>query len=649
MKKLLVLFLAFMLLPGVAASSSITGWLQFPARVGVYDGDILIKDISLSDGSVLVYPAGLGMRVVPIGGSILWDGYSFSFNDALYSSGVSYLNLSYTFPYLLEGEKLFVGGYEVSLKSVSEKGGTLVVSDGETSKEIYCAAGKEVSYENMRISLTSMPILFDGYLRRSKNVSIGEWSVVFYNYTVSSENGQLTEIVDIRVNGKQYLAEPGETIDADGLLISTGELVGSEYLKATIRLKGAYLRVKVLPSFDGWLREGKTEKLGPYLIKVDKIFDDSAYVSIMNPCGRVIRSGFITIGNFSSGMYYGGLLIGSTASRKRDGAMEIHVVAFIDEEKVPRVSDVALLNVSFLAPGNATQFVPFDARITITNEGPSDLKYVEVSLNLSDGFKALGDYPAYFEEIPKGKSVEIPLKILPEKAGNLSLGNVVVTGHAPYALSCYGVEQVSFSSENRVVDVAPAKIGYLVKVSALNGSVGGEIPLNVTVINTGNVGLPFTLTVALPKGFASIAENFTAYGKWLTRTDVLPPNGSRTYSLTVIPLVPGEYEISAGVESHGEVFYNSTTIRVVGEASITPGNSSLGISNESTNSTCEPKVVTEVIKVPVPCNESNVTTTLSEEGMSLKDRLIYIGGSFVGGIVFILLLAWIAAKMEERG
>jgi hypothetical protein len=34
--------------------------------------------------------------------------------------------------------------------------------------------------------------------------------------------------------------------------------------------------------------------------------------------------------------------------------------------------------------------------------------------------------------------------------------------------------------------------------------------------------------------------------------------------------------------------------------------------------------------------------------MSLKEKLIYIGGSFVGGIVFILLLAWIAAKMEER-
>ncbi|ASA77765.1 hypothetical protein [Thermococcus sp. 5-4] len=648
MKRLLVLVLAFMLLPGVAASSSITGWLPFPARVGVDGGDVLVRDISLSDGSVLVYPNGMGMRVVPVGGSILWDGYSFSFHNALYSSEMSYLNLSYTFPYILEGEKLFVGDYEVLLKSVSEKGGTLVVSSGETSKEIYCAAGKEVSYGNLGIFLTPMPVLFDGYLKRDKNVSVGEWSVVFYNYTVSSENGGLTEIVDIRVSGKQYLAEPGETIDAGGLLISVGELVGSDYLKATIRLKGAYIRVKVHPSFEGWLREGKTEKLGPYLVRVDKIFNDSAYVSIMNPCGRVIRSGFITIGNFSSGIYYGGLLLGATASRKRDGAMEVHVVAFIDEEKVPKVSDVALLNVSFLAPGNATQFVPFEARIIIKNEGPNDLKYVEVNLNLSDGFGVLGDYPSYFEEIPKGKSVEIPLRLLPEKAGNLSLGNVVVTGHAPYALSCYGVEEVSFSSENRAIDVAPAKIGYRVEVSASNGSVGKEIPLNVTVMNTGNAELPFTLTVALPKGFASIAENFTAYGKWLTRTDTLAPNGSRTYSLTVIPLAPGEYEISVGVESHGKVFYNSTTIKVTGETSNVLENSSIEISNESTNSTCEPKVVTEVIKVPVPCNESNVTAMSSEGGMSLKEKLIYIGGSFVGGIVFILLLAWIAARMEER-
>jgi len=647
-KRLLVLVLAFMLLPGVAASSSITGWLPFPARVGIDGSDVLVKDISLSDGSVLAYPEGMGMRVVPVEGSILWDDYSFSFHNALYSSEMSYLNLSYTFPYILEGEKLFVGDYEVLLKSVSEKGGTLVVSSGETSKEIYCAAGKQVSYGNLGISLTPMPVLFDGYLKRDKNVSVGEWSVVFYNYTVSSENGRLTEIVDIRVSGKQYLAEPGETIDAGELVISVGELVGSDYLKASIRLKGAYIRVKVHPSFEGWLREGKTEKLGPYLVRVDKIFNDSAYVSIMNPCGRVIRSGFITIGNFSSGIYYGGLLLGATASRERDGAMEVHVVAFIDEEKVPKVSDVALLNVSFLAPGNATQFVPFEARIIIKNEGPSDLKYVEVNLNLSDGFKVLGDYPSYFEEIPKGKSVEIPLRLLPEKAGNLSLGNVVVTGHAPYALSCYGVEEVSFSSENRAINVAPVEIGYRVEVSASNGSVGKEMPLNVTVMNTGNAGLPFTLTVALPKGFAFIAENFTAYGKWLTRTDTLAPNGSRTYSLTVIPLAPGEYEISVGVESHGKVFYNSTTIKVTGETSNVLENSSIEISNESTNSTCEPKVVTEVIKVPVPCNESNVTATTSEGGMSLKEKLIYIGGSFAGGIVFILLLAWIAARMEER-
>ncbi|WP_258084077.1 COG1361 family protein [Thermococcus thermotolerans] len=646
MRKLLVLVLTLILLPGAAASSSISGWLAFPLKMGPESGEVLVKDISLKDGSVLAYPSGVGMRVVPIGDRIMWDDYSFALYDVIYTPEATYLNTTYEFPYLLEGKRLIAGEYELLLKSVSENGGILQITRGNTSKEINCPSGKEVSFDNLRISLTPMPILFDGYLRRGQNVSVGEWNVVFYNYTVSSQNGQLTEIIDLRVNGRQYLAEPGDTIDTGSLVINVGELVGSEYLKAPIRLKGAYIRVRVLPSFDGWFREGKTEKLGPYILRIDKVFNDGAYISIMNPCGRVIKSGFISVGNFSSGLYYGGLLLGATAFRKRDGAIELHVVAFIDEARLPKVTDVALLNVSFIAPNNATQFTPFDAEVIIKNEGPSDLRYVELNIDLSNGFRILNDYPRYLEELPRGKTVEVPLRILPEKAGNLALGSVVVVGHAPYALSCYGAEQVSFSSERREIEVAPAEINYRIVVSAPNGTVGSRIPVNVTVVNTGNTELSFTITLALPSGFGSIAENFTAYGKWLTKTDTLAPNESRVYSITAIPLVPGQYEIRAGVESHGRVFYNSTTITVEENSPApAPGNASV---LKNTNSTCEPKVVTKIIKVPVPSNESNTTVTPSEKGISLKEKLIYIGGSFVGGIVFILLLAWIAARMEER-
>jgi len=648
MKRLLVLVLAFVLLPGVAASSSITGWIPFLTKVGVEGNDVIIKDLSLSDGSVLLYLNGHGTEVVPRGRSLLWDGYSLSFHNTIYSTEMSYLNLSYSFPYLLEGDRLFAGNYKVLLKSVSEKGATLVVSGGESPKEIYCEAGKEVSYGDLIISLTPMPVLFDGYLEKGKKVSVGEWDVLFYSYKVSSENEKLVEMVDIRVSGKQYLAKPGETIEAEGLVISVGELVGSDYLKVNIRLKGAYIRVKVRPSFQGWVQEGKTEKLGPYLVRVDKVFVDSVYVSIMNPCGGIIRSKLINIGNFISGMYYGGLLLGATASRKRNGLTEVYLVAFIDEHKVPKIDDVAFLNVSLLAPSNVTQFIPFDAKVIIKNEGPSGIKYIQVGLNFSEGFRVLEDYPKYFEEIPKGKSVEIPLRILPEKAGDLSLGNVVVKGHVPYVLSCYGMGELSFSSESRVIHVVPADINYRVEVSASNGSIGERIPINVTVVNKGGAEVPFTLTIALPEGFAYLAENFTAHGKWLTRTDTLVPNGSGEYSVTVIPLVPGEYEIIVGVESLGKVFYNSTIIKVNDKVSNISENSSMKISNEVSNSTCEPKVVTEVIKVPVPCNESNVTMASSGEGMSLKEKFIYIGGSFVGGIIFILVLAWIAARMEEE-
>ena len=647
MRKLVALFLFLLLLPGVSASSSIVGWLRFPAEVGLQDASLLVKDVSLSDGSILVYPRGDipgGMRVVPVGGRLSWTDYAFSFGGIVYGTELTYMNISFDFPYLLEGKKLVVGEYELLLKSVSEKEGTILVSNATDSKELKCPAGKEVSYGNLRISLDPMPVLFRGYLERGQKKTVGEWEILFANYTVSSENDQLVEVVDIRVNGEQYLAEPGDSIDAGGIIITVGDLVGSDYLRVEVTLKGAYVRLKVLPSFEGWLREKKTEKLGPYLVRVEKVIDDSAYVSIMNPCGRVLKSGFISVGSFSSGIYYHGLLMGAAAVREREGVKELHVVAFLDPDKLPRLEEVAMLNVSLLAPERVIQYVPFNVTVVVRNEGPNDVRYVEIRPELSEGFKVLGEYPRYVEGIARGDELRLSLKVLPEKAGNLSLGSVAVIGHVPYDLSCYGVERITFTSENRELEVLPARVEYRVSITASNGTVGKPIPINVTVTNIGNAPLPFTLTVALPEGFGSIAENFTAYGKWLGRTDKLPPNASRSYSILAIPLSPGEYEISAGVEAYGEVFHNSTTITVLGPVSpVAAENSS---SSQQSNTTCEPEVITKVIKVPVPSNETN--TTVPAGGLSTKEKLIYIGGSFVGGILFILLLAWIAARMEER-
>ena len=643
MRRALVIFLLLLLLPRVGASSSIEGWLKFPAEVGLQNASLLINDVSPSDGSILVYPGGGlsgGMRVIPIGGRLSLGNYTFLFGRIVYTPDLTYVNVSFRFPYLLVGQRLVAGDYELLLKSVTRDGGTVVVSNSTGSRELV-VTGSGASYGNLRIYLDPMPVLFRGYLQRGREKKVGEWRVLFANYTVSRKDGGFVEIAEVRVNGERYLVEPGGRIDAGGIIIAVGDLVGSDYLRVEVTLKGAYLRLRVLPSFEGWLREGKTERLGPYLIRVEKVIDGSAYVSIMNPCGRALRSGFISIGNFSSGIHYRGLLLGATSVRKRRAVREIRVVAFIDEEELPKLREAAMLNVSLLAPERVIQHVPFNATIVIRNDGPNDVRYVEIEPHPGKGFRLLGKYFRYVEEIPKGGELRIPLRILPEKPGKVSLGSVTVVGHVPYDLSCYGLERVTFTSERAEIEVLPARVEYRVLIGASNGTVGSPIPVNVTVRNLGNVPLPFTLTVALPEGFGSAADNFTVHGKWLERVDRLFPNESRSYGILAIPLAPGEYEITAGVETLGRVFHNSTVIRITGS---TTGEISENVPTPS-NETCEPEVITKVVKVPVPSNDTSTASPAG--GSSGKEKLIYIGGSFVAGMLFILLLAWVAARLEE--
>ncbi|CAD5244565.1 hypothetical protein [Thermococcus camini] len=657
MKKLIILVFVVLLLPRVSADSSITGWFSYPFTIDPGTGEVRVGDVSLDDGSVLVYPGGYstGMSVLHVGESLAWNDREFDFRGGIYSGDSMYLNVSYRFPYLLEGEELLFGRYRMVLESVNEKTVTLNVSLGDRSAELALTGGKDASIGNLRISATPMPVLFDGYLRRGRALRVGGWFVEFGNYTVTSRGGELEEIVEVFVNKKRYLAEPGDTIEVDGLVINVGDLVGSEYLKVHLRLRGAYLDVDVLPSFEGWLSEGKTEKLGPYIIRVEKVLDDGGYVSIRNPCGRVLRSGFVYAGNVSSGIYYGGLLLGATGTKPSGGTRELRIVAFLNDADVPEPGDAAMLNVSLDAPDNATQLQPFEARVVITNTGPGEVRYIEVIPNFTSGFRILGDYPEYIPTIPKGGRVEFSMTIVPVKAGNLTLGDVAIVGHAPYDLSCYGMVDMTFTSERRVVHVGNAEVKYAVAVKALNGTVGTGIPLNITVTNTGNTGLPFNITVALPEDFAAIARNFTINGKWLGGSDSLGAGESRTYSMEIVPLAPGEYTITAGVESAGHVFYNSTRI-VVGPQPTSsadtaedvptppaPGNATTF--GNGTNTTCEPEVVTKVVTVQVASN-----TTCGDDaktGISQGRKLPYAAGSFVAGMVFILLLAWIAARLEE--
>ncbi|WP_457750904.1 hypothetical protein [Thermococcus sp.] len=642
-KAVLVVLIILFLLPGVAAESWVTGWLKLGDVIQYGHDRLLLKDVSFSDGSLMVYFGNDTLsdsEVVSIGGGVKWGDRYFYLYRTIAAGEVSYFNVSYLFPYLLEGQKLYVGDYEIYLKSVEENKAVLVLSKGNTSKELKYSGGW-ISFDNLRISLAPMPVLFDGYLHNGVGVPVWKWRIRFDGYNITSSNGTLYAMVMLNVNNKEYVVKTGNILQIGPLTLKIGNLIGSEFLKVTAVLRGAEIHVRVLPTYEGWVKEGKTEKIPPYLLRIEGVGNDGAYVSIMNSCGRLLRTGYVTTGTFAQGVYYGGLMIGAVGVREVDGSKEVRLIEFLNPNEIPRARNLAFLNVTLDAPSNAVQYTPFWINVTIRNSGTTDLGYLEIIPRISDDFILSGSYPHYLDVLKKGQKVTFSLKVLPKKSGELELGDILVVAHVPYELSCYGLGEVNFTSEKKMVDVKPAIIRYRISLNAYNGTVGRPIPVNITIFNTGNTNVSFALTVALPSEFAVEGNNFTLYDKWLYHEDTLAPNESKTYTIFVVPLTSGKYKILAGVQAYGKTFYNSTVI-TVSEAQ-TPRTQT---SNTTGNSASTSRVVTYTQKVPVNCTETCTTSNTTCEKTSTKTTILHLGGAFMAGIVFILGLAWVAAMFE---
>ncbi|WP_456396428.1 COG1470 family protein [Thermococcus sp.] len=635
-RALFVIFILVLILPYAQAGSVLSGWFRIPGRITAGSSIISIEDISIGDKTLLI-SLNNSTEILNLGSVFRLGDYNLSFSHVLLDSR-GYANMEFHFPYLLEGQSVKFGAYRILLDSVSEKEAALRITYKNITKDIAYKGGT-VSFENLRISMKLMPLIFDGYLYRGDMQKIGGWNVTFEGYNITNETGGLTEIIRLRINGREYFGEVGKTLEAGGLQIEVKDLVGSEYLRVRTRLKGAYVSIQVLPYFDGWIAEGKTTKLGPYIVRIDGIYMNRVYISIRNSCGVPLRSAFITAGNFTSMLSYGGLSVGALEVRRHGSEKQVRIVAMLDESKVPKIEDVAFLNVSFRIPEEIKEYVPFKATVVLKNTGKTDLRYLEIIPNISREFEIVGDYPRYIPLLKRGGEIEFPLMLKATSGGNLTVGNIEVTAHAPYFLSCNGLVNLTFSSEVRRTRVKRAVFNYKVEIRGRNGEVGEVIPVNISVENLGNSELPFALTVAVPEGFGVMAKNFTMYGEWLKLRDSMPPNQTKVYLLSLIPSRKGKYEIMAVVSAGSEIFKNSTIITVSGVQEPPRSEQTRNV----TNSTCKPKVITQIIKVPVPQN-----TTVAAEGMGLKQKLLYFGGSFFGGMAFILLLAWIAAKMEER-
>ncbi|ALV62785.1 hypothetical protein ADU37_CDS10860 [Thermococcus sp. 2319x1] len=636
MKKFFIIFLLTLFLPYVSAQSVFTGWIRVPSHVGIEGKEIELKDVSL-DGRFLVLTPKGNFFVTP-GETVNSSIYSLRLISGFVKDDGGYAKLNITFPYILENQTLLLGDYKISLISVGDKEAKIRLLYKNTSKEILYSGGK-IEFNELLGSFKIMPTIFDGYLYKGGTKEIYEWTVKFEDFNITEVNGEFREFVGISINGKEHWVGVGKTIEADGIIIDVKDLVGSSYVRVLIKLKGVYATLSISPSVYKEVEEGKDTQIGPYLVRVEKVFSDGAYVTIRNFCGMTLKSGWVYTNTLIS---YGGLYIGVEGIKDLKTKKIVTLVGFLESEKIPKPEADVFVNVSFSTPEKALQFEPFNATVVIKNEGEKDLHFVEIIPNLTSGFKITSPYPTYIPELKAKESIHFNLTLLSENSGLLKLGSIKVRGNVPFQLSCDGFARISFSSEIRWINIENASPYYLLSIQSSDGSIGEPIPLNITVVNKGNTRGPFTLTIALPEHFGIIGDKLTASGRFAYITGSLKPGENKTYSFYFIPTKEGEFEVLAALKEREYIAKNSTIVKIeapkISQTQIPEGTKETEVSSNSTK-------IVETYTETITYTEIRNTTI---EIFPTKQKLLFAGGGFVGGMIFILLLAWIAAKLEER-
>lgn len=642
MRKLIPLLFLIILLPYATAHSTITGWVEIPSRIGIKEYPLEVRDVSPTEGSLLIE---LNNREYILKPEVLLNTsfYSVYMNSVFLEENGGYATFNITFPYLLENQTVLAGDYALTLLSVEENRAKIRLRYNDIEKELTYDGGK-IEFNGLTVQLSIMPPLFDGYLYKGSAKYFRHWRIRFEDYNITKINGELKEFAKISINNKEYWIEVGDTLKTEGIIVETKELVGSMYLKTIIKINGAYAYLSISPSLYKELEEGKDAQIGPYIVKLEKIFSDGVYISIKNTCGVPLKSAWIRLGKIGTLVSYGGLHIGVTEVSNMATKKVAKIIGFLDEQEIPKVGEYAFANVSFITPSKALQFEPFNSTIVIKNTGNIDLKYIEIIPKLSEEFKIISSYPLYIPELKVGEKVEFNIRIEPKKGGFLQLGNIEIQANVPYQLSCDGFARISFSSETRWINVDNATPKYKLVLNSQNGTVGSSTQLNLTVVNMGNTKGPFTITIALPEGSAIIGENINLQGRFVYFEDSLNPNENKTYSLLFIPSQEGEFEILVALKEGDYITKNSTVVEIF-TISAPREKEDFGNSTDETPTSTAPKIIKENITTTVTHTKVlNSTITV----FPIKQKLLFGGAGFAGGMAFILLLAWIAAKLEER-
>lgn len=659
MRKVFLVFLvivAFIATVGEASASSFTGWLYVPGTVSAHNITLRFEDVSLTGellGKVLINGTYRGGFTIKPGSEFKVGNVVLRYHKAFVGSKIAVL-ADIDFLNLTVGESVTFGDYRFRIVSVGPKGATVRASYRGTEKEFKASSFK---IGHVSVTVSSYPEVFKGYLSVGNEIHVDKHYLRFERAWVENVSGTLVKKLLFNVDGKNYTLTAGEATDVGVFHVDVNDLVVvsnstskscvacSSYADVTVNFIGASLTIKTVPDFEFSLQPGQTKNIGPYLFKYAHPFASSTYVELMNNCQQKITDAKLTNSTMSAILYYKGVVV-ALDSVKADGTATFY--GFLEPAEFPDVKKIANLLMELRAE-HGIQYVPMDVNLTLTNTGTVPLSHVSVIFSPGAGFKVLGNDSFNIATIPPNKTVVIPLRLLPMKAGTIKLGSATAVALAPFELACSKCTILQFTSNNPEVQIKASTLAYSISLSAPSKvEVGTSVPLTITVKNTGNVKVPANVSVKVPAGVAveSSSGLDVVDGGVLFQVE-LGPGELKKLTLNVVPYINGTAKITAEVSSiTGLLNVTSITLNVeppkgglvtvsvpcncTGTTSTVPG-------EETTVTTTEYQ--TETITVT-----TTSTTTSSVPYTPLTAKALWFGVGFALGAGVIIAIAWYMAR-----
>ncbi len=594
----------------VSAQSTLSLWISPGSVMSIDNYTMTLYSLSPNGYTTLGISKGENQTVTIVGpnSEVSVDGYSLLVDSWIITNSTSYVHVVLSGSYVPAGETMRVGRLSLKLLSVNAKNATLLINGEKRT-----VAGS-VDVDGYRLTVVPMPELFNGYISVNRTEEVDGLRLDVLGEVIVPEGSSLLIGVRLKVNNRTYRVPIGQYIKVSRHLIRVTS-VSDLYAGVEVRGYGAYLYLRgpgrevTVPAETMIYERGYTVEVGePKEGAVDvEIVGRERYKALLTP-GQGLSCDDMTVGVL-------GIINRSTPEIK------LVLIGNSTESHAKPIVITRWLNVSIRAPQVVTAGEPFNLTVELHNSGDLPIKSLTVTIpraanvRVSPGTMELSD-------IEPGERKVMRFKVTVLRSGPVTLGPIdVITTYLDG-------KKLNVSSNRLTVNALAPKPRLIVEVRAGNGTVGTILPVKVSVKNEGNFTVNFNLTLSVPDDSAIMANNFSMYGRWLWRRGSVKADGTVNYTVFIVPTKAGNYRITAIAESYGRTFSGFSKVRVSG---VKP-------KVEVVKEKCKPEVITKVIRY-------SGSTERSHGNWKME---VLVGLAFVAGVGFVLLLAWIVAKLEER-